>query len=178
MIYSVLKSRYWLTCLFAATALLSGCYEAKPDRWADAQKKSLEQPQAVSTEAVSGSEFNRFFPQVEAPWDIVFKQEKTGFAQASLQKDGREVAVLSVSDTKNNPDAAEKFKDAQKMLAGMPIADVGEQGTAILVNDRFQVQVRSMDPLIGPQEREEWLTKFNLQAIGRIHSSASTGASP
>lgn len=158
----------WLIGLVLATAALCGCQKA-PDRWAEAQKKSLENPAAVSSEAVSGSEFNRFFPQVAAPWDIVFKQEKTGFAQASLQKDGREVAVLSVSDIKNNPDAADKFKESKETFAGMPLAAVGEQGTALLVNDRFQVQVRSMDPLIGPQERQEWLTKFNLQAIGRIH---------
>lgn len=169
------RLRYSFALVFAATALLSGCYEAKPDRWAEAQKKSLEQPQAVSSAAVAGGEFNRFFPQVAAPWDIVFKQEKTGFAQASLQQSGREVAVLSVSDTVSNPDAAAKFKDAAKNLGGMPLVEVGEQGTAVLVNDRFQVQVRSMDPVIGPAEREEWLTKFNLQAIGRIHSPATTG---
>jgi len=158
----------WPLGLVLAATLLGGCTQ-EPDRWAEAQKKSLEKPQAVSKQAVAGGEFNRFFPQVEAPWDIVFKQEKTGFAQASLQQDGREVAVLSVSDTLNNPEAAEKFKETKESFAGMPIAAVGEEGTALLVNDRFQVQVRSMDPLIGPEERREWLTKFNLQAIGRIY---------
>ena len=156
--------------LILSTVVLSGCScQQQPDRWAAAQKASLEKGgKAVSTESVAGSEFNRFFPKVEAPWDIVFKQEKTGFAQASLHNEGREVAVLSVSDTKNNPEALDKFKDA-KSFAGMPIAEIGAESTALLVNDRFQVQVRSADPLIGPQERQDWLTKFNLQAIGRIH---------
>ena len=162
----------WVWCAVGFTLLICGCFEQKADRWAEAQKETTKNPHAVSKEAVAGSEFNRFFPQVEAPWDIVFKQEKTGFAQASLQKDGREVAVLSVSDTLNNPEAVEKFKESKQSLSGMPMAEVGEQGTALLVNDRFQVQVRSMDALIGPKEREEWLTKFNLQAIGRIQSSS------
>lgn len=161
-----------LTCgrwvlLGLTLAALSGC-ERAPDRWAEAQRRTTQNPHAVSKEAVAGGEFNRFFPQVESPWDIVFKQEKQGFAQASLQQAGREVAVLSVSDTTSNPDALDKFKDVKQMFAGMPIAAIGENATALLVNDRFQVQVRSMDPLIGPKEREEWLTKFNLQAIGRI----------
>jgi hypothetical protein len=146
---------------------LCGCQQKPPDRWEAAQNESYQQP-AVSEDAVEGSEFNRFFPRVDAPWDIVFKQEKTGFAQASLQHEGREVAVLSVSDTRNNPEAAEKFKDSQQTIGGMPAAAVGEQGTAILVNDRFQVQIRSMDPVFGPDEREEWFARFNLEAIGRI----------
>src|SRR5262245_1890874 len=100
----------WLASAALAAVLLGGCYQAKPDRWAEAQKATTANPHAVAANSVAGNEFNRFFPQVEKPWDIVFKQEKTGFAQASLQKDGREVAVLSVSDTANNPEAAEKFK--------------------------------------------------------------------
>jgi hypothetical protein len=160
----------WLAGLAMAVLLLAGCNEQKPDRWAEAQKASTENPHAVATNAVAGNEFNRFFPQVEKPWDIVFKQEKTGFAQASLQKDGREVAVLSVSDTANSPESVEKYKDSTTSLDGMPVADLGEQGTAVLVADRFQVQVRSMDAEIGPEERQAWLEKFNLQAIGRIQS--------
>src|SRR5262245_36436039 len=80
-------------------AVLAGCQQ-QPDRWAAAQKASTQNPKAVSTEAVAGAEFNRFFPQVQAPWDIVFKQEKAGFAQVSLQQEGREVAVMSVFDTR------------------------------------------------------------------------------
>jgi hypothetical protein len=159
-------------CLFAwglGLAVLAGCAERPPDRWETAQKETSQHPAAVSKESVEGSAFNRFFPQVESPWDIVFKQEKTGFAQASLHQDGREVAVLSVSDTKNNPEATEKFKSSERTLEGMPLAPIGDEATALLVNDRYQVQVRSMDPVFGPEEREEWLKKFNLEAIGRIH---------
>lgn|SRR5689334_2115322 len=150
-----------------AVLAIGGCH-AEPDRWAEAQK-STQNKKAVVAEAVAGSEFNRFFPQVAAPWDIVFKQEKKGFAQASLQQSGREVAVLSVFDTTSNPEAAEKFKTATQNVAGMPLVLAGEDTTELLVNDRFQIQIRSTDPVFGPKEREEWLTKFNLQAIGRIH---------
>ncbi len=158
----------WLLAWGLMLLFLAGCGQKPPDRWEAAQKASTQKGKAVSSEAVAGSAFNRFFPQVESPWDIVFKQEKTGFAQASLQENGREMAVLSVSDTRNNPEAVEKFKDAPQSFAGMPMTKVGDQATALLVNDRFQVQIRSMDPAFGPKEREAWLTKFNLQAIGRI----------
>ncbi|QDU30490.1 hypothetical protein ETAA8_56300 [Anatilimnocola aggregata] len=163
----------WITCALMLTALCCGCYQQQPDRWAEADKASKQNPHAVVQESVAGNEFNRFFPQVETPWDIVFKQEKTGFAQASLQKSGRELAVLSVSDTTNNVEAAAKFKESTKSLGGMPIVEIGEQATAVLVADRFQVQVRSMDPEIGPAERQAWIEKFNLQAIGRIQPPAA-----
>lgn len=146
----------------------TGCTKPEPSRWEQAQQSTVGEA-AVSSESVEGAAFNRFFPQVERPWDIVFKQEKTGFAQASLQKEGREMAVLSVSDTANNPEAAEKYAASEAMLDSYPRADIGTESTAILVGDRFQVQVRSMDPEFGPAEREEWLRKFNLEAIGRIH---------
>lgn len=150
--------------------IVAGCgCEKGPDRWEAAQRETSQNPVAVSEDSVAGGEFNRFFPKVEKPWDIVYKQEKTGFAQASLQQDGREVAVLSVSDTTNNPEARAKFKNSEEKLDDMPLASVGEQSTAVLVNDRYQVQIRSMDPVFGPEERLEWLKKFNLQAIGRIH---------
>jgi hypothetical protein len=162
------RTRNLLFFVAVGTLALTGCGKSEPDRWAPAQEQSSESGRAVSSEAVEGGQFNRFFPPVEKPWDIVFKQEKSGFAQASLQQDGREVAVLSVSDTTNNPDAAEKFKASEKQLAGYPMVAIGEQTTAILVGERYQVQIRSADPVFGPQEREQWLPKFNLEAISRI----------
>lgn len=156
-------------CWLLLLTIVSGCQKDTNDRWAKAQQESSQNPEAVSQEAVAGGEFNRFFPQVEKPWDIVFKQEKTGFAQASLQQDGTEMAVLSVSDTTNNPEAAEKYKDSQEQIANYPAVNIGEQATAILVNDRFQIQIRSVDAAFGPEERQAWLAKFNLEAIGRLH---------
>ncbi len=158
----------WMAAWTVALVLGAAGCQAEPDRWAEAQRESSRTRQAVSEDAAKGAEFNRFFPQVESPYDIVFKQEKTGFAQASLQREGREVAVLSVSDTRNNPDATEKYRETDQALAGYPKAAIGDKATGLLVGDRFQVQVRSMDPSFGPEERDEWLTKFDLESISRI----------
>lgn len=168
MIFGKRPTPRWLWGFMVLCAVL-GCQEKSPSRWEKAEKESEKSPKAVSEKAVEGGEFNRFFPQVDSPWDIVFKQEKSGFAQASLQKDGREVALLSISDTVNNPEAKDKYQGTETNIAGRPAVAVGGQGTAILVNNRFQVQVRSMDPTFGSEERKAWLAKFNLDAIGRIH---------
>jgi hypothetical protein len=147
--------------------LLAGCQgQEESTRWDQAQEQTPGRPApAVSTQAVAGGELNRFFPPVTSPFDLVFKQEKTGFAQASLQKDGQELALLSIADTTNNPSAKEKYAGSTQRLAGYPLAAVGSTGTAILVADRYQIQARSIDPAFGEAERIAWLQKFDLKSL-------------
>jgi hypothetical protein len=147
--------------------LLVGCQQREPTRWDEAQQESRGQP-AVAPEAEKGSAFNRFFPKPAAPFDLVYKQEKTGFAQASLQQNGREVALLSISDTVSNPEAQQKYQGSGKTLAGYPVAAIGSQGTGLLVANRYQVQVRSMSPSFSPADREEWLQRFDLNGLSQL----------
>jgi len=164
-------SRDWKVRAFAVALLpllFAGC-GAEPTRWDEVQEQTQgRQAPAVSEDSVEGGDLNRFFPKVESPFDIVFKQEKQGFAQASLQKDGQELAVLSISDTTNNAEAKDKFATSEKDLDGHPLAAAGSKGTAILVADRYQVQVRSMDPSFGEEERLEWLRKFDLKSLANL----------
>jgi hypothetical protein len=144
----------------------AGCEQA-PSRWDEVQQESRGKP-AVAKESQAGSAFNRFFPKVEAPFDLVYKQEKTGFVEASLKQDGKEVAVLTISDTTNNPEAAEKFKDSSENLGEYPLAPVGSRGTGLLVAGRYQVQVRSMDESFTEEDRREWLEKFDLTGLSQL----------
>lgn len=151
------------------TLLLLASCRREPSRWDQVQEATRgAQAPAVAEESVEGGDLNRFFPKVESPFDIVFKQEKDGFAQASLQKDGQELAVLSISDTANNPEAKEKFATSDQRLDGHPMAAAGSKGTAVLVADRYQVQVRSMDPSFGDAERIAWLQKFDLKSLSNL----------
>mgnify|MGYP000085467982 CR=1 FL=1 len=151
---------------FLLLGLIVGCGGPPPDtRWQAAQ---TQKGPAVSTESVAGGAFNKFFPKTEGEFDLVYSQEKTGFAQAKLNKAGKEVAILSVFDTVNNPEAREKFKSTAEVFEGYPIAEIGSQGTAVLVADRFQVQVRSSDPGFTKFDREDWLKKFDLAGIGQL----------
>lgn len=163
--------RDWkLTVFLPLLALLSlASCRREPSRWDQVQDATRgAQAPAVVEEAVEGSDLNRFFPKVESPFDIVFKQEKDGFAQASLQKDGQELAVLSISDTANNPQAKEKFAASEQQLDGHPMAAAGSKGTAVLIADRYQVQVRSMDPSFDEAERVAWLQKFDLKSLSNL----------
>jgi hypothetical protein len=147
-------------------ALVVACGGNPADtRWASAQRETKP---AVSKEALPGSAFNKFFPKAEAPWDLTYKQEKQGTAIASLKKDGKEVATLTVFDTVSEPDVAEKYKEATQALAGCPLVAIGAKGTAVLVANRFQVQVRSTDSSFTEDDRKEWLKRFDLDGLAKL----------
>ena len=136
-------------------------------RWATAQQESRNKP-AVAKEALPGKDFNKFFPKAETPWDLTYKQEKQGTAIASLKKDGKEVAMLTVFDTVSEPDVAKEYKDSTEALAGCPLLAKGSKATAVLVANRFQVQVRSTDRSFDEADRKEWLKKFDLDGLAKL----------
>lgn len=116
---------------------------------------------------VAGKVFNSAFPKSADGMEVKFTQEKEGYSQADLVKGGRRIAQLSISDTNSNPSARDKFAAATKKLGGMPMAAVGSMGTAVLVGGRYQVQVRSLDPMFTASSREAWLDKFELGGLSR-----------
>lgn len=119
-------------------------------------------------EVLPGGEFNKFFPRQEGDWDLVYKQEKKGFALASLQRGGEERAFLSVTDLRSNPEAAEKYLQPSGEIQGYPSAEIGSNGLGVLVGGRFQVQVRSASPDFTAGDRAEWIRRFDLQGLEKL----------
>lgn len=153
--------------LLLAALLLAGCEKA-PSRWEAAQKQTQGQQTSVAKEATSGGTFNQFFPKQGDGYDIVFKQEKSGFAQASLQQGGKELALFSIFDTSSNPDARTKYDGATEHIAGQPVVTEEAKSLSALVAKRYQVQVRSVDPGFGESDRKAWLEKFDLTGIAEL----------
>jgi hypothetical protein len=148
--------------------LLTSCGNQPPSRFEQAQTESTQKgASAVVKESSKGGSFNKFFPAPGEGYERVFAQEKQGFAEAKLKKDGKEVAVMSISDTLNNPSAVDKFKDSADTIGGYPAVKQGNTGTAVLVADRFQVKVLSRDPAFTETERRAWLEKFDLQGLAK-----------
>lgn len=119
-------------------------------------------------QVVEGGDLNSFFPKEQAGFSIVFTQEKDGFAQADLKKDGQAVATLAVSDVANNSSAVAKFAKSKDKLAGYPLTKSGGKGTVILVADKYQVQVRSISSDFTEAMRKEWIEKFNLSGLSKL----------
>jgi len=140
----------------------------KPSRWEAAQEKTTGQ-KAVVKQAIAGGEFNKFFPQSGNGFTIIYMQEKQGFAEAKLQDtSGKELATFSIFDTVSNPEAAAKYQQATDKLQAYPMVAVGENGTAILIANRLQVQVRSKDAAFDANARQEWLQKFDLKGLSGV----------
>lgn len=158
--------------LFAFAVLLSACKKdpPPPSRWDPPTTQATASgpaPVAVSPEAKPGSAFNPFFPADGAEGTSrVFTQEKAGFAEAKVMKNGKEFAVLAISDTISDPEAKKKFVAAPDKLDSYPLVTVGKNQSAVLVKDRYQVKVSS--PGLDPAARKEWLARFNMNGIAGL----------
>lgn len=166
------RVRRILAALILSILLLTTACAQKeaPSRFDQAQTESSQQKkgQAVAKNATQGSEFNKFFPSAGDGYQRVFTQEKKGFAEAVLKKDGQDVAKLAINDTISLPAAAKKFDKSTKKISGYPAVEVGKTQTAVLVNNRYQVKVLSRNPEFTASDRETWLKKFNLSGLERL----------
>ena len=156
--------------LLSLLLLVASCAKQPPSRYDQAQQQSSQQKsgQAVVKDSTQGSEFNKFFPKAGDGYQRVFTQEKKGFAEAKLKKGGKDVAMLAVSDVKNNPSAVTKYQQSTKKIAGYPAATLGSTQTSVLVNNRYQVKVLSRDPSFTANDRQAWLEKFDLSGLSRL----------
>jgi hypothetical protein len=183
------KSPNLLAFTFLPLALLAGaCYSSESNsRWANAQRESTQSanPSASvlptapiqaaqnrpphSNKPLAGGEFNKFFPAAnEGGFTRVASQEKEGFAEYKLKKDGKDVAMLAITDTIANPEAAAKFQGSTRQINGYPAIEQGSTATAVLVDNRFQVKVLSRSPSFTKEDREMWLQKFNFAGIAGL----------
>ncbi|XHX80545.1 MAG: hypothetical protein RBJ76_11635 [Stenomitos frigidus ULC029] len=154
--------------------LVTGCTAKESSPFDQAQQESTQrnaQP-AVAKKAAQGSSFNKFFPKPGDGYERVFTQEKKGFAEAKLKKDGKDLAMLAISDAASDStggiSATKKFEKSVTKIAGYPVVDVGTTQTAILVADRYQVKVLSRNPLFTKAERQAWIQRFDLAGLAKL----------
>lgn len=163
------ERRVLAALLLSVLLLTTACTPQAPGRFDQAQKESTQQKsgQAVAKKATQGSEFNKVFPDASGAYQRVYTQEKKGFAEAKLKKGGKDVAMLSISDTTSTPGTAAKFSNSTKKIGGYPAVEVGKTQSAILVG-KYQVKVLSRDPSFTASDRADWLKKFNLNALAKL----------
>jgi hypothetical protein len=170
------QARRILAALLLCVLLFTtACQPKTPGRFDQVQQESTQKKTglAVAKDATQGGEFNKFFPASQFGYERVYTQEKKGFAEAKLKKDGKDVAMLAISDTKSatptTTSAADKFKTSTKTIGGYPAVEIGKTQTAVLVDNRYQVKVLSRDPSFTASDREEWLQKFNLKGLAQLN---------
>jgi hypothetical protein len=159
-----------VTFLVGVLFLTAACTKQPPSRFDRAQQDSSARgATAVVKEAESGGSFNRYFPSTSNGYQRVYTQEKKGFAEAKLIRDGKDMAVMAISDTLNNPTAKTKFQSSQESINGYPAVKQGSNSTALLVGERFQIKVSSRDASFAESDRKDWLSKFDLKGLSRLN---------
>ena len=145
--------------------VLTACSKATPEstRWNDAAAVAAPTVSASSAPLETGS-LNAYFPKDGAGgYARVFTADKPGYAEAKLQKDGKDVAQLTISDADRVPGAKEKFATATEKLEGYPLMQVGKNQSTILVKDRLQVKVSSQT--LDEAARKAILSTFDLKGL-------------
>lgn len=149
----------------------SACSPSAPSRYEQTQEETSQRnaPSAVANEATQGSSFNKFFPKSGGGFEVAAAQEKKGFAEYKVNQGGKNVAMLSINDTTGVAGAADKFQSSNTKIAGYPAVEQGQNITAILVDNRYQVKVQSRDPSFTKADRAAWIEKFNLSGLANLN---------
>ncbi|MBD2665290.1 hypothetical protein [Richelia sinica] len=155
--------------LLSVLLLTTACSTKAPSRFDQAQQESSRQTsgQAVAKNATQGSKLNKFFPDEGDGYDRVYVQEKKGFSEANLKKDGKVVAQLAISDTTSTPGVASKYANSTEKIGGYPSVTTGKTQTSVLVG-KYQVKAISKDPTFTASDRATWLEKFDLSGLGKL----------
>ena len=124
----------------------------------DERAQELDQQQGITApigSVVEGSAFNAMLPPEGFDGhNRVFTQEREGYSEAAFTKEGQTVTV-SISDTRDNPDARQKFSSATETVSGHPVVAHGKHRSVMLVQNRFQVRVSA--PHLNHTQRLAWL---------------------
>ena len=154
----------WVTALSVLLMAAGACREAKSTRWDEkaAEVKEGKVAPVDKSTVEKGASLNSFFPPEDHGLRRTFTQEKLGYAEAKLVREGK-TAQASISDTNNNPNARAKFDGASDRVKGHPLVTVGKRQSALLVNGRWQVKVSSSD--FDAAERKALLEAFDLAQL-------------
>jgi len=159
----------FLPLMLVTLLVVTGCSSA-PSKYDQVQDDTtgFNAPAAVEKVAEQGSQFNQFFPASEGDFKVVPAQEKKGFAEYKLKRNGETLAMLTINDTISLPAAAKKYESATQSLAGFPLVEQGTTATGLLVNDRYQVKVLSRSDGFTASDRATWLEKFDLEGLAEL----------
>ena len=159
-----MKTRRFLVLAVMGAALLAAACKKEPTRWDEAATATVP---AGAGPKIEGKKLNAFFPADGMDgYTRIFTQEKDGFVEAKLNKDGGEAATLSISDATGDQGVKSKFASAADKVSGQPLVTVGKNQSAVLVHDKYQVKVSS--PKLDADARKALLGKFDLDGLGKL----------
>jgi hypothetical protein len=163
-----LSSRWRAFALvICATSLGFTACKKEPSRWDKAAESPPPPPATATVAEKAGGAFNKLFPADGVDgYKRVFTQEKDGYAEAKLQKDGKDVATAAASDIANDAAAKGKFARSTDNVAGHPLVTVGKNQSALLIKERYQIKISSST--LDAEARKQLLAKFDLAGFAAL----------
>ena len=168
-----MNSKWMLVAaLFVAGAAGVGCGScAKDDKNVEPPSApppvtvQLAPPGASALPPVQPDALTKFFPKDGAGgFKRVMAGQKEGYVEAKLEKDGKEVAIVSITDAERLAYTKARFDGATEHLGEVPVVKVGDTQTLALVKERFQVKVFSHT--LDHEARKAILASFDLKGLG------------
>jgi len=123
---------------------------------------------------VPAAELKKAVPRLPAPFQPVLFLERPGTVTYHVRKGGSLAATLSVRDL-SGKDSVRRglFQGAGQEVQGYPAVPTSMGGgLAVLVGDRFQVEVVSLSPSVGQKRRDAWLDAFDYARLAALARAA------
>jgi len=120
---------------------------------------------------VSANALQRVVPRLPAEYERVLFLQRPGRVTYHIRRAGTLAATFSVRDLSGqDPALKDVFRSATRRVQGYPavLTSMGG-GVAVLVADRFRVEVVSLSPSVGGKRRDTWLGAVDyprLRALG------------
>ena len=125
----------------------------------------LAPPGASAQPPMPSGALTKFFPKDgDGGFKRVISGEKEGYVEAKLEKDGKEVAIVSITDAERLAYTKARFDGATEHLGEVPVVKVGDTQSLALVKQRFQVKVFSHT--LDHEARKAILASFDLKGLG------------
>lgn len=117
---------------------------------------------------VDGEKLKPFFPAVgmDGTTDKAERPPKEGMMEIAYKKGKDDVAVIVITDTVGEPRVKDDYAGSKETAGGFPLKTSGYFKSAILVGDRYQVQITSQR--LKADQRKVWLEKMDLKGLSAL----------
>lgn len=123
---------------------------------------------AAVAKMIDGAKLKPFFPPtgMDGATDKAERPPKEGMMEIAYKKGKDDVAVIVITDTAGEPRVKDDYAGVKDTAGGYPLKTSGYFKSAILVADRFQVQITSQR--LKADQRKAWLEKMDLKGLAAL----------
>ncbi|PWJ40926.1 hypothetical protein [Sediminitomix flava] len=122
-------------------------------------------------DVIDGKLLQEAFPDSLPKFQIYVTHSAVGMVKAKVINDSSKViASSSIIDLLNHKNEISRFKKSELSFEDYPLLIKGQNSIAILVADRFQVQIKSLSQSFNDDRIKERFKQFDLEKLKALSS--------